>query len=528
MNTRSSETESALERLTGEREFVPARLDTTTPAVLELRRRASCPELKRHEFRAPAQAFHSRIMKSPRILLLGVLTASLAGVSLVPNARAASSGQPNIVFIMADDSGLGEFGCYGGKVIPTPNIDRLAREGMLFTRAYSGSAVCAPTRCVLMTGLHPGHGLRRANQSKNGLLALAPDTITAARMLKGAGYATGGFGKWGLGNEGTTGAAEKQGFDLFYGYYDQVHAHSYFPDDLTRNGVREKLPGNANGKGTQYSHDLIEAETLTFIEKNAKGTKPFFCYAAWTLPHGKFEIPSHEQFADRPWPEPVKIHAAMIARLDTGVGRIMAKLRELGIDRDTVVMFTSDNGAAGPGVRTFNATAGLRGAKRDLYEGGIRAPFIARWPGKIAADSTSELLTSHVDFMATAAELAGVKPPLNDGQSMVPTLLGRPQSAKHASLYWEIYEGPAPFQQAVRLGKWKGFRTGTKAPLELYDLDDDPAEKTNVANQHADVVQAIETIMRREHVPSPNYDAAEQPGTRKGGGKKKVSSAQLP
>jgi arylsulfatase A-like enzyme len=438
-------------------------------------------------------------------------------------ALAAGMGKPNIVFILADDSGLGEFGCYGGKAIPTPNIDRLAQEGMLFTRAYSGSAVCAPTRCVIMTGQHPGHGLRRANQSKNGLLALDTGTVTTARMLRDAGYVTGGFGKWGLGNEGTTGAAEKQGFDLFYGYYDQVHAHSYYPDELTRNGVREKLPGNSKGKGTQYSHDLIEAETLKFIDASARGAKPFFCYAAWTLPHGNFEIPSHAQFADRPWPEPVKIHAAMIARLDAGVGRLMAKLRELGIDGNTLVIFTSDNGAAGPGLQTFNATAGLRGAKRDLHEGGIRAPFIARWPGRVAAKSKSDLITSHVDFMATAAELSGAKPPRNDGISIVPTLLGRPQAKQHASLYWEIYEGPATFQQAVRQGKWKGYRTGTKAPLELYDLDADPSEANDIAAKNPDVVQAVQAIMAREHVPSPNYDAPEQAAPRKGGGKKKAA-----
>ena len=459
-------------------------------------------------------------MNLPRCIFR-TLVAFLFAPALLSTGRAAGTTRPNIVFILADDSGLGEFGCYGGKAIPTPNIDRLANEGMLFTRAYSGSAVCAPTRCVIMTGLHPGHGLRRANQSKVGLLALAEGTVTTARILHDAGYATGGFGKWGLGNEGTSGAAEKQGFDVFYGYYDQVHAHSYFPDELTRNGVREKLPGNANGKGSQYSHDLIESETLKFIATSAKSGKPFFCYAAWTLPHGKFEIPSHAQFADRPWPEPVKIHAAMIARLDAGVGRILDQLRELGIERNTIVIFTSDNGATGPGKETFNATAGLRGGKRDLYEGGIRTPFLVRWPGTTPAKSSSDLLTSHVDFMATAAELAGSKPPRNDGISIVPTLRGKPQTVKHDSLFWEIYEGPSPFQQAVRLGNWKGFRTGTKAPLELYELGTDPAETTNAAAKHPQIVKQIEVIMAREHVPSPHYDAPEQPTARKGGRKGK-------
>ena len=447
----------------------------------------------------------------------------LFAVVLGASLHAAAPAKPNIIFILADDSGLGEYGCYGGTAIPTPNVDKLAAEGMRFTNAYSGSAVCAPTRCVLMTGLHPGHGLRRANQSKIGLLSLAPEDVTVAELLRDAGYTTGGFGKWGLGNEGTTGAAEKQGFDLFYGYYDQVHAHSYFPDDLTRNGVREKLPGNAKGKGTDYSHDLIEAETLKFIETGAKSGKPFFCYAAWTLPHGKFEIPAaYAKFGDKPWPENVKIHAAMIARLDDGVGRVMAKLRELGIDQNTILMYSSDNGATGPGKDTFKATAGLRGEKRDLHEGGIRAPFIVRWPGKIAPKTTSDLLTSHVDFMATAAELAGGKAPRNDGISIVPTLLGRAQSAKHDALYWEIYEGPAPFQQAVRMGNWKGYRTATRGPLELYDLHTDPAEKNNLAAQNPAQVKAVEAIMAREHVPSPHYDAPEQPGAKKGGGRKKA------
>jgi arylsulfatase A-like enzyme len=451
----------------------------------------------------------------------GLLATGARGGAAAPTAR------PNVVVILADDSGLGEFGCYGGTAIPTPNIDRLAREGMGFTRAYSGSAVCAPTRGVLMTGLHTGHGLRRANQSKIGLLALDAGTPTVARLLQSAGYATGGFGKWGLGNEGTTGAAEKQGFDLFYGYYDQVHAHSYYPDDLTRNGVREKLAGNQGGRGPVYSHDLIEAETIGFIEAQAKAGRPFFCYAAWTLPHGNFEIPSHAAFADKPWPEPVKIHAAMIARLDAGVGRILAALKAAGVDEHTLVIFTSDNGAAGPGKDTFKATAGLRGEKRSLYEGGIRTPFLARWPGRIRAGSTSHALAGHVDLMATAAELAGVKAPANDGVSLLPILSGRAEALPREALYWEIYEGPATFQQAVRSGKWKGYRTGTAAPLELYDLDADPAEATNVAARYPAETERLAAIMAREHVPSPHYDAPAQPAPRKGGQKKaKAAAAQ--
>jgi len=423
---------------------------------------------------------------------------------------AAPARKPNIIFILADDAGLGDFGCYGGQAVPTPNIDRLAAEGLRFVNAYSASAVCAPTRCGLMTGRHMGHATRRANGSKHGRIALQPDEITVAEVLKAAGYATGGFGKWGLGNPGTTGVPEKQGFDRFYGYYDQQHAHNYFPAFLVCNSVDVPLPGGNGvrgkaGKGTAYSHDLILAETLKFIEDHR--AEAFFIYAAWTLPHGNFEVPAiAPEFADKRWPEPVKIHATMLKRLDDSVGQVLAKLRDLGLDENTIVFFSSDNGAAGPGVNTFNSAAGLRGLKRSLYEGGIRAPLLARWPGNVKPGTTSELLTGHVDFLATAAELAGAPAPPNDGISIAPTLLGREQTAKHEALYWEIYEGPAPFQQAVRWGDWKGYRTALAGPLELYDLKSDPAEKTNVASQHPEVVKQIETIMAREHIRNPNWD----------------------
>lgn len=429
----------------------------------------------------------------------------------------AAPPQPNLVFIMADDQGIGEVGCYGSKVIATPNIDRLAAEGMKFTRAYSGSAVCAPTRCVLMTGLHTGHSTRRANQSKNGLIYLAPEEITVAEKLKEAGYATGGFGKWGLGNPGTTGVPEKQGFDLWYGYYDQVHAHKYFPAFLVRNSIEEPLEGNlraekeaAPNEARDYSVDLILAETLRFVETHKD--RPFFCYAAWTLPHGRYEVPAiAPEFAEKPWPEGVKAHATMLQRLDQDVGTLMRKLEELGLDENTLVIYTSDNGADGPGRATFNGSGGLRGLKRHLHEGGIRAPFIARWPGRIQAGSTSDLLTSHVDWMATACELAGVTPPKTDGISIVPTLLGQPQTARHEHLYWEIYEGPAKFQQAVRLDGWKGYRTALQGPLELYDLAKDPAETTDIAAHHPEVVKRVEAVMAAEHVRNPNWDPIETP-----------------
>jgi arylsulfatase A-like enzyme len=433
----------------------------------------------------------------------------LSLILIAGRAMPLAAAQPNIVFIMADDAGLGDFGFAGGTVIPTPHIDRLAAEGMTFTNAYSGSAVCAPTRCVLMTGQHTGHGTRRANQSRDGLIPLADEQVTVAELLHEAGYATGGFGKWGLGNPGTAGVPEKQGFDLFYGYYDQTHAHNYFPAFLIRNSVEIPMPGGNGvsgkaGRGDAYSHELIVAETLAFIEQHRHD--PFFCYAAWTLPHGNFEIPSDAPFSDRTWPQPVKNRAAMLARLDSDVGRLLQRLRDLELDGQTVVVFTSDNGADGPGITTFGSTAGLRGKKRSLYEGGIRAPFLVRWTEHIRAGSTSDHLTSHVDFLATACDLAGrAPPPGTDGVSLVPVLLESGPSTDRASLYWEIYEGPAPFQQAVRTEQWKGYRTAMHGPLELYDLSQDPTESHNIADRHPDVVTRIEEILIREHVANPHW-----------------------
>lgn len=458
-------------------------------------------------------------------------TLALISVALLFSAdatvRVAASSlpaKPNIVFILADDAGIGDFSTYGCKYGSTPNIDRLAKEGMKFNRAYSGSAVCAPSRCVLMTGQHTGHVLRRANQSKIGLLALPTGQMTVARLLHEAGYATGGFGKWGLGNPGTTGAAEKQGFDVFFGYYDQKHAHDYYTDHLVRNGTDVPYRQSGNKTWEDYAHTRIANETLQFIEQNKN--RPFFCYAAWTPPHGDYVIPENSEFSRKPWPEEIRNYAAMVALVDRDVGRVMQKLKDLGLDDRTLVIFSSDNGANLDFIEPLGSTGGLRGYKRMLYEGGTRTPFIARWPGKIQPGATSELLTSFVDFLPTAADLAGVAvPPDLDGLSIAPTLLGQEQQRRHASLYFEIYE--PYFQQAVRLGDWKGYRLGIKAPLELYDLKADPAEERNVAAAHPDVVRRIETIMKAEHRPSPHYDAPEQGSPRDNAAKKK-KKASLP
>lgn len=420
------------------------------------------------------------------------------------------SSKPNIIFVMVDDAGIGDFSPYGGKHIKTPVMERMAAQGMQFSRAYSGNAVCGPTRCVLMTGLHPGHALRRANQSKNGLLPTEKGQTTVATILKKAGYATGGFGKWGLGNVGTTGVPEKQGFDLWYGYYDQRHAHDYYPEFLVKNSKNIPLKGNLKGKQEDYTHYLIVEQTLKFIEDHKDG--PFFCYAAWTPPHGKYVIPKDDPclkiYQDKPWSQTVKNYAGMVTLLDHGVGQIVDKVKELGIEKNTLIIYTSDNGANRPFIKALQSSGGLRGAKRSLYEGGIRAPYVAYWPGTVKAGSTTDLLTSHVDLMATVAEIADVKVPRKtDGISMLPTLLGKEQKEVHDSLYFEIYEGA--FQQCVRMGQWKGYRKGTKDPMELYHLEKDPAEAIDVAKQHPDVVKQLETVMRREHTPSPHYHTPE-------------------
>lgn len=449
----------------------------------------------------------------------GTFLAAMLGLLPAASPAADSSPQadkkPNIVFILADDAGIGDFSTYGCSYGTTPNIDRLAAEGMKFTHAYSGSAVCAPSRCVLMTGQHTGHVLRRANQSKDGLLSLPAGQATVARLLHDAGYATGGFGKWGLGNPNTTGVAEKQGFDVFFGYYDQKHAHDYYTDYLVRNSTN--VPYQQSGKHTweDYSHTRIANETLKFIEENKD--RPFFCYAAWTPPHDEWVIPDNAPFSEKPWPEEMRNYAAMVALVDKDVGRVMHKLKDLGIDDNTLVIFSSDNGANDECIEPLKSTGGLRGFKRMLYEGGIRAPFIARMPGKIAPGTTSDVLTTSVDFMPTAADLAGVPHPARlDGISILPTLLGQKQAKLHDSLYFEIYE--PYFQQSVRMGDWKGYRLGTKAPLELYDLKADPAEKQDIAAAHPEIVKKIEAIMLAEHTPSPHYDAPEQSEK----GKKKI------
>ena len=434
-----------------------------------------------------------------RLLLL--LTA-LLGMTPFTLATQAEDTPPNIIFIMADDLGYGDLGCYGQDLIKTPHIDSIAKNGVLFTYCYAGSAVCAPARDALMTGRHSGHLDRRENQAKahrneltRGLVPMPDKTVTVAELLKDQGYATGGFGKWGLGNPGTTGSPEKQGFDLWYGYLDQVHAHDYYTDYLVRSipgkgSINETIPGNKDGKSESYTADLIHEESLAFIRKNKE--RPFFCYLATTLPHGDYVVPSLGMYADKDWSKKEKTYAAMVTRMDRHIGEVLALLKELKIDNNTIVFFTADHGPEEVSLGRFHGSFGQRGMKRSLYEGGVRVPMVVQWPGKIKPGSVSDFVWWHPDFLPTAVELAGgVKPADVDGVSVLPTLLGEAQRP-HEHFYFEFHD---PFQQSVRRGKWKAIRFGISKPTQLYDLEADPNEQVNLAETKPELVEELEAVM---------------------------------
>jgi len=396
-----------------------------------------------------------------------------------------------------------------------PHIDRLAAEGMRFTDHYAGSTVCAPSRCSLMTGLHTGHTYVRGNREIQpmGQLPLPADTATLPRTLKQAGYTTALIGKWGLGGPNSVGTPNNQGFDYFFGYLCQRHAHNYYPEFLFRNDqrvhLRNKVAGDRkDGAGVatekvDYSYDLMATEALKFVEEHREG--PFFLYLAITIPHANneagnkgMEVPDYGIYADKDWPEAQKGHAAMISRLDRDMGRLMQKLKDLGIDDNTIVFFTSDNGPhreGGADPDYFDSNGPLRGIKRDLYEGGIRVPLIARWPGRIAAGTESDHVSAFWDFMPTLATLGQARPPKDtDGLCLVPTLLNIPNKQKeHEYLYWEFHERGS--KQAVRMGRWKAVRSGASGKLELYDLQTDLGETHDVADQHPDVVAKIESYL---------------------------------
>ncbi|MFT7617956.1 MAG: alkaline phosphatase D [Planctomycetota bacterium] len=435
--------------------------------------------------------------------------------------------RPNIVYIFADDLGYGEVGCYGQKKISTPCIDQLAQEGMRFTQHYSGSPVCAPSRCTLMTGQHTGHTYVRDNKGKPvvGQLPIPANTVTIGSVLQRTGYRTGIVGKWGLGGPQTTGLPNKQGFDFFYGYLDQWRAHSYYPDYLWRNNEKEEIPGNLGGNQGTYSHDLVTNEALKFISE-AKPEKPFFLCVAYTVPHVSLHVPEDSlkpylgKWEETPYPgahyaghpTPRAAYAAMITRMDRDVGKIMEQLKAQGLDDDTLVIFSSDNGptyTGGVDHKFFQSAGPLRGLKGSLYEGGIRVPMIARWPQKIQPDTTSDLISACWDMFPTFADLAGADVPDDiDGISILPTLVGESdEQPSREYLYWEYRSR----NQAVRLGDWKAYRPNPEAKIELYNLEADIAESTDVAQQNPDVVSKIAKIMVDGRTSSEHFPLQSKP-----------------
>jgi arylsulfatase A len=452
---------------------------------------------------------------------------------------AASNSQlqklPNIIYILADDLGYGDLSCYGQQKFQTPNIDRLAKQGMLFRQHYTGCTVSAPSRSSLMTGLHTGHTAIRGNKGwdPEGQWPLSASSVTIAEMLKTKGYITGAFGKWGLGFIDTEGDPNKQGFDEFFGYNCQSLAHNYYPYWLWHNNEKIILNENEGDKTGIYSADTIHRAAINFIRSNQ--ARPFFLFYATTIPHAElFAKPEYiDQFRGKFDPEkpfkgsdsgkdyrlgpygsqsaPHAAFAAMVKELDDYVGDILSKLKELGLEQNTIVIFASDNGPhkeGGADPDYFDSNGPLKGYKRDLYEGGIRTPMLVRWPGKVKAASVSDHISAFWDIMPTFAEITGAQLPAStDGISFLPELIGKKDQKKHEFLYWEFHELGG--KTAVRMGNWKGIRLNVdKDPngvIELYDLSKDIGETNNIAASNPEIVKKIETIMKREHVPSKDF-----------------------
>lgn len=424
----------------------------------------------------------------------------------------------NIVYLLADDLGYGDLGCYGQKLIATPRLDQMALQGLRFTDHYSGAPSCHPSRCALFTGKHVGHGYIR-NNSK---IPLRPEDFTLSQMLSQAGYKTGGVGKWALGDSDSSGAPWMKGIPEFFGYLDQTHAHGYYPDFLWREGQRVDIAENRNGQRGAYSHDLFINYTLEFIRRHKD--EPFFFYCALTIPHAEVTVPedSLAEYRGR-WPEPKRfagsktycpqdqpraVRAAMISRLDRDVGRILDLLDELKLSENTLVMFSSDNGpitAGGQDPEFFDSNGPLRDMKFTLREGGIRVPCLARWTGKIAAGGTTQLVSDFADILPTFAELADVQAPAGiDGVSILPTLLGQSEKQpKRDYHYWEA--APA---QALRQGDWKLYRDAPNQPVELYNLVNDMGETSNVASEHPKIVARLEALLSQAHTESAEFPLA--------------------
>lgn len=478
-------------------------------------------------------------MKPDRIRIWATLL--IFGLLTFPSCRRQEQEAPpspwNVVLIVADDLGYGDLGCYGQERIRTPHLDRLAAEGLRFTRFYAGSTVCAPSRCSLMTGLHTGHAVVRRNYEVKpmGQYPLPDEAVTLAEIFRSQGYRTALIGKWGLGGPGSSGEPNRQGFEYFFGYLCQRHAHNYYPEYLFRNTERVTLAGNRvaeprpDGSGVAveravYAPDLLEEEVVRFLRD--PDPRPFFVYFASTFPHANneagdrgMEVPDYGPYAGEDWPAAQKGYAAMVTRLDRAVGRILESLRANGRDRNTLVLFTSDNGPhreGGADPYFFNSTGGLRGIKRDLYEGGIRVPMIAWAPRLVPSGRVTDQPAAFWDLFPTFLELLGVEVEIPlDGVSLVPVLRGGALSER-PPLYWE-FQG----KQAVAFDRWKAVRVHPQAALELYDLAVDPGESRDVAAEYPEVVSEAERRMQAEHVPSPIFPLfpGEVPGSGSTGGK---------
>lgn len=488
-------------------------------------------QLDQHSVRARRPEFPRYLRHRIAILTIAMMTLCFSQAIYAK----ADRGKPNIVFILADDLGYSDLACFGQKTLATPRLDQMAKQGMRFTQFYAGCTVCAPSRCVLLTGKHTGRCVVRGNSTEP--IVIQPGQPTLASILKKAGYKTGCVGKWGVGTPDNLTNPNDVGFDHFFGYVNMWHAHNFYPEFLVRNGnvvplknvvadkwkewQDPKLPKAGRGvaiKREQYAPDLFAEEALQFIRDNHK--QPFFLYFAMNVPHannegGKkgMEVPDLGEFASKDWPQPEKGFASMIRNLDRDTGRILDLLKELKIDQNTLVIFTSDNGPHQEGGHLadfFDSNGKYRGIKRDLYEGGIRVPTIAWWPGTISADAENNRAWYFGDVMATVSELAGIQPPDDiDSDSFAKALFGRDEEKKWKrthNMYWEFYERGSA--QAVRFGKWKAIRSPMfTGAIELYDLSWDHDEDHNYASRRPDLVNHATNLLNKMHEPDPNWKA---------------------
>jgi len=477
-------------------------------------------------------------IKSIIILCLGT---GVVSCNSTKNKQSVKAKHPNIIYILADDMGYGDLGCYGQQVIKTPHIDQMAAEGIRFTQHYAGTSVCAPSRASLMTGRDNGHSRVRGNYETGrfgfgGELELRPQDTTVAEVLKRAGYHTALIGKWGLGMNGTTGEPNKKGFDYSYGFLNQAYAHNQFPDYLFKNGKKVSIPANANGKLGYFTNDIFTDDAVRYINEQKKSGGPFFLFLSYVTPHAEMLVPEDSifnqfkgKFKEVPYQEslkgggngkdsfgvyrsqqyPAAAYAAMITHMDNDVNKVLKLVKQLGLDSNTVVMFSSDNGPhkeGGYDPKYFKSSGPFRGGKRDLYEGGIREPLIVRWPGMVKPGTVTNQLSAFWDMMPTFADIAraSMKNVTTEGYSLLPTLLDKAGQKQHPYFYWEFHENKYS-DQAVRKGNWKAVRHDPDKPLELYDLNTDVAEQHDVAAQHSEIVKEMEQLMISARVDNPYF-----------------------